>query len=108
MEVLQVSMLSSRTQTKASSSVSSAGSSTLSDLAGGQGRNVAYAAKTYTRLCMARVQGFIVQAQTLLLFLTLLHTSGNAQAGPLAAPYRTAHYVPVVAQQTHTTRCLTS
>jgi hypothetical protein len=78
-------------QSKASSSVS-AGSSALNDI-GGAGGSAAYTTKPHTAAAYDKTGGF--------------HHAGtppppfSTQAGPLAAPYGAAHYVPVVAHQPH-------
>lgn len=82
----------SQTQTKASAAVSAPGSSALNDI-GGAGGSVAYPAKQHTAAAYDKTGGF--------------HHAGtppppfSTQAGPLAAPYGAAHYVPVVAHQPH-------
>jgi hypothetical protein len=79
-------------QSKASSSVSAAGSSALNDI-GGAGGSAAYTTKPHTAAAYDKTGGF--------------HHAGtppppfSTQAGPLAAPYGAAHYVPVVAHQPH-------
>jgi len=92
----------SQTQTKGSSSVSSAGSTSLNDI-GGAGGSAAYPAKAHTGAAYDKTGGFHHAGTPPPPFSTLLPTAGggSTQAGPLAAPYGAAHYVPVVAHQPH-------